>query len=463
MNFKEWCIKHKREELLKLWDYDKNLKTPEEIGYSSNNKFYFKCERGLHDSFLKTISNLTYKDREEVTKLECKKCKSFEQWCYDNNKYDYLNLWDYNKNICLPSEVDRGSGKCFYFKCPNGKHESEKYTLNNLTNYREDVGDYVSHIVCDKCSSFGQYLLDNYGSLDIWSDKNEIDPFNIGAQSNKKVFLICEDCNIEKSVTACNFYKRKKLGCSCEDKNSYPNKFVFCFLAQLNIEFEKEKVFSWAKNKRYDFYIPSLSLIIEAHGMQHYEDVGIRNDLGKEKRNDIEKEKLAIENGIKNYIQLDCRFSNIDWIKNSLCENKVILELFKIEDINWIECGNYAVKGLTKVVCNLWNKDEYDTPQKIADLLKLSPITVRKYLKYGNDLGWCNYNPSDTMNNMERKSSSLCKKIRCKELDIEFESLAECNRFMSKKIGRGFGSTSITKVCKGEKQSHNGYTFEYVK
>ena len=42
---------------------------------------------------------------------------SFAQWCLDNDHQDYLDLWDYELNDKLPSEIGAYSQKKFYFKC----------------------------------------------------------------------------------------------------------------------------------------------------------------------------------------------------------------------------------------------------------------------------------------------------------------------------------------------------------
>ena len=78
-------------------------------------------------------------------------------------------------------------------------------------------------------------------------------------------------------------------------------------------------MFPWSKAsdgmgvRRYDFYVPSLNAIIEVHGAQHYEQgfdsIGGRS-FEEERANDILKEKLAIDNGIKHYIVINALSSS---------------------------------------------------------------------------------------------------------------------------------------------------------
>ena len=43
--------------------------------------------------------------------------KSFYDWCIENGKEDWLELWDYEKNGgCTPKDVAYASNKKYYFK-----------------------------------------------------------------------------------------------------------------------------------------------------------------------------------------------------------------------------------------------------------------------------------------------------------------------------------------------------------
>ena len=90
----------------------------------------------------------------------------------------------------------------------------------------------------------------------------------------------------------------------CDDGFSYPEKFVYNFLKQLNIPVITQlnkKHFSWIGSYRYDFYLNQCDCIIETHGKQHYIDDHGMDRLLKEQENDKNKEQLARNNGIQNY------------------------------------------------------------------------------------------------------------------------------------------------------------------
>lgn len=114
---------------------------------------------------------------------------SFENWCIDNNRCDLLERWD---NEILPSSVSFKSNSKYYFKCPNGLHESQSYCLYDIT------GGKNKTVKCKKCNSFAQYIIDKYDEdyLEIiWSIKNDKSPWNFMTHSNKKVWFNCENNN----------------------------------------------------------------------------------------------------------------------------------------------------------------------------------------------------------------------------------------------------------------------------
>ena len=77
------------------------------------------------------------------------------------------------------------------------------------------------------------------------------------------------------------------------------------FLIQLDIDFISEYSPDWIDLKRYDFYIPSHSMIIETDGLQHKKDVGGYFNYDEIKNNDKLKKELAKLNGIKYYINMN--------------------------------------------------------------------------------------------------------------------------------------------------------------
>ena len=175
-------------------------------------------------------------------------------------------------------------------------------------------------------------LKDEAPNLVKYLENKENGELTIGSQ--EKVNCICPKCKESKIIPLYRLYERGFNCPNCSSKVSYPNRFIFKLLKQLNIQFETEEVFDWAKNKRYDFYILILNCIIEAHGMQHYKDSSW-STVQFQQENDALKENLALSNGIVNYIQLDCRKSNMEYIKQSILNNEKMGELFDLTKIDW--------------------------------------------------------------------------------------------------------------------------------
>ena len=249
----------------------------------------------------------------------------------------------------------------------------------------------------------------------------------------------------------------------CGDGISYPNKFVYSLLSQIGCGFESEFVFDNEKGKRYDFYISDTNSIIEVHGIQHYEDTGFGGrTLKEEQKNDRVKEKIAIKNGITNYIEIDARKAELLWIKDSILKSN-LNKLYDLSKVDWEQCHEFAVNSLIYDVCLKFEDGDSSITKKIADEFGISRTTVVKYLKMGNDFGWCNYDPDKIQSlNSTQKNKLKAKSIICLETGEEFESASECSRVSIDVFGVKLIQSKITSVCNGLSKSHKGYTFKYI-
>ncbi len=334
--------------------------------------------------------------------------------------------------------------------------------------------DYISetHLFdkrgCSICS--GKKILQGYN--DMWTTNPNLaklladpnDGYKYMQNSNKKIDWRCPNCG--------NIIKNKKismvndngLSCpKCGDGISYPEKFMFNILRQLHIGFIYQLSKSnkgWCDSYRYDFYfkINNKKYIIEVQGLQHFKESfkKIKSDrhireLKEEQENDRLKKKLAMQNGIKeeNYIAIDCRKSELDWIKNNVLESR-LNDIFDLSNIDWLQCHKFACGSLIKQACRLWNKGIYSTTQ-IGKILKLVRTTIRKYLKQGAKLGWCNYDPKEVIRkNGENlsKSNNKRRKVICLNNNKVFGSIIKASKFCNLK-----SHTSISACCRGKVKS----------
>lgn len=235
--------------------------------------------------------------------------------------------------------------------------------------------------------------------------------------SNKRALFKCPNCKYEKRMNIAVLIRNGIMCPKCSDGKSYPEKFVFSLLEQLGIDFEIEKRFDWAKNKRYDFYIPSLNCIIETHGEQHYINYGGKWDkLEVIQKNDELKYQLALSNNNKHYIALDCKKSNIEHIKNSVL-NSELNKLFDLTKIDWLKCHKFACSSRVKEACDLWNSGIKNTTN-ICKIMNMSRTAVLKYLKRGAELEWCDYNAIEVQLRNNKQNAKRNEKVLGKKCKV---------------------------------------------
>ena len=447
----------------------------EDLPNGSNVKVDVKCDcDDCNNPYLKPMTFQNYnKNIHKDGKYYCKKCSiklygkenelksklknsiSFYDWCYNNLPKEeadkIMERWDYELNIrngkiLNPKDVTYRSlgldNKGYWFKCLKHKdHGSELKHIFNFTKKQKDCLD------CKKCNS----IAITHPEYCIYLVNKE-DAYKYSYGSNKKILMKCPNCGYEKKMNL-NTLISKNFGCiRCSDNISFPEKFMFNLLEQLlNKEFKyqlSKKDFKWCNNYKYDFYIDKINCIIETHGLQHYKEGFERinslrhvKNFKETQQNDKSKEMLARDNNIKNYIIIDCRYSELEWIKNSIINSELPKLLnFKEENIDWLKCHEYACNSLVKEVCNMWNNGIKST-KEIAKLLRISIGTIIKYLKQGVKLDWCDYDPNIS------SSRAKTKKIICLTTNEIFDSIVDsCKKYNTY-------DSNIIKCCQNKVKS----------
>lgn len=201
-------------------------------------------------------------------------------------------------------------------------------------------------------------------------------------------------------ITTPNRFVRKNVRCPlCSDGVSYPEKYVGHILKSLNVEFVTQYRPTWSQGRRYDFYLPDYNMIIEAHGIQHYPTKTKRpikwKPYEEEHENDLLKFDLSVVNGVEHYVVLDCRKSELEWIKDEV-EKSILTFKFDLSTIDFRECHRYALNSLVLEAESLHRKGE--SIDSIATILRLSTETVKKYLKQAS------YFSEDGIKQVESKS-----------------------------------------------------------
>lgn len=237
--------------------------------------------------------------------------------------------------------------------------------------------------------------------------KNPDDGFKNFYGSAKTTVLKCPNCGYEKTMSF-NALTEKGFSCPlCSDGISFGEKYVGSVLRQLEVDFETQKRFSWLKNKSYDFYLPMHNMIIEVHGLQHYsKEMGNwKTTLAQQQQNDKFKQDTAIKNGITKYIIIDARRSDESYIKENIFLQ--LSDMFDLSNINWNKCLEATMTSNIKTACGLWMSGL--NVREISKNMDLSDSAIRKYLKQGAKLNWCDYFPSQEF--LLHTNNRLCYNI----------------------------------------------------
>lgn len=275
--------------------------------------------------------------------------------------------------------------------------------------------------------------------------------------SGKSIYPRCPDCGRISNVKThiYNIYRQKTITCICKDSISYPEKFIYNMLLQLSEQFKFQLTkndYKWIGKYRYDFYLVKFNTIIEVNGLQHYENSSVIE-------NDKNKKELAQRNGVK-LITIDCRYSNCEYIKNSLL-NSELSKLINLEKINWIECNNFAKKNLCKEVCKLFQNGYSVT--NLSDKYLISKNSIRRMLHVGNEIGLCHYDGKS-----ENSESSINNENNIKETKVYTSNGKYIGTYKSAKyiadnsmevFGVELKVNSIYDCCNGRIKQYKGYIF----
>ena len=353
------------------------------------------------------------------------------------------------KKPCLLNE------KWYKYKCLKCGNEDWK-AEGNLKN------GYGCNACCSQKAVLGINTIWDKARWMVGLGVSEEDAKKYVPNSTKEIEVVCPFCGRKKIKKINYIYIDKSIGCICGDSISYSEKFMYSLLEQLNVKFETQYIPKWLNSKqRYDFYLLDYNTIIETHGKQHYNYSGFNRTLEEEQKNDKIKKELALNNRIENYIVIDCRKSEIVWIKEQIL-NSDLANIIDLSNIDWLKCEEFARGNLVKEVCDYWHEhreinSEDITTTTICKVFGLGESTVRRYLKRGNRLGWCNYNgkeESDKTRKLNHKRAS--KPIYCPELNRIFTSIMDVEKELK------INHSNISNVLNGRHKTAGGYHWKRV-
>ena len=96
---------------------------------------------------------------------------------------------------------------------------------------------------------------------------------------------------------------------------------------------------------------------------------------------------------VHNYIVIDCRKSELNYIKNSIINNSKLLQVLNThsKDIDWLECDKFTSKSFMSLVCEYKNNHPELSTRDIGEIFGMARTTIQKYLQKGSELGICIY------------------------------------------------------------------------
>jgi hypothetical protein len=367
----------------------------------------------------------------------------------------WLKYYKYKCNLC---GFDCGE----YYSSKNEQYYDEYWVLESG----------IKKNSCSCCCESSNIVVENINSIITtapwlipYFPNGYTDAKKYTKTSNKSIIPICPDCECKKSKKTIigSIYRCNSIACTCSDGVSYPNKFAFKMLKELNIDFINEYSPDWIKPKAYDFYIPSLNVIIEMDGaLGHGNKVHNKDTktIEESKAIDNYKDEQAQLHGIE-VIRIDSKVSELDYIKKNILLK--LSKLFNFTNIDWLELEKYSLSNLVKIACKYKQDNLNITSTKIGEIMGYSDMSIRRWLKRGTEVGWCEYDATlekskSITNNKKLNSMPL---ICLNTLDI-FESTRDCERRCEKILGVKFYASSIGESCRKNGKPSKGFSFKYI-
>lgn len=144
-----------------------------------------------------------------------------------------------------------------------------------------------------------------------WSQKNKGTPRDYRPYSKYEFVFDCPHCDQEYSATLSSISSGKWCGCTKKKTETKIDKYLHSLLP--TIEIIRDKQWKYLNDRRPDFRIDSLRLIIEYDGEQHFEQRSNWDPPESNQKNDVEKTILSLKQGYST-IRLSYKFMlHTDW------------------------------------------------------------------------------------------------------------------------------------------------------
>jgi hypothetical protein len=309
----------------KYWS-ERNLVLPKNILKSSDKKFEFKCGNCDH-YFISAIHNIRkgswcpYCSKPAKKLCDREDCKQ----CFENSFASHpKSKWWSLKNNTSPRKIFRGTKDEYIFDCDICKHEFNASILS-ITGIHKCWCTYCSlppkslclENDCDWCfnKSFASHEKSKW-----WSKRNAKIPREVFKNAFAKYEFYCEKCD-NYFIASLNDISRKNGSTWCPICKVKSEKKLGKWLKE---EFPDTKIQykpSWCpspeteRSYSFDFFIPSINIIIELDGEQHFRQIMNWESPKRAQSKDLYKMKMAYDRKITmiripyKYVYEDFKFS----------------------------------------------------------------------------------------------------------------------------------------------------------
>lgn len=260
-------------------------------------------------------------------------------------------------------------------------------------------------------------------------------------QSNRKLLFKCstKNCEYIKTMTPSKLVRNGFSCPNCSSHISYPEKFMLAVNKHFNLGMEYQKRLP-GLNLIFDFVDYSNKIVYEIQGLQHYQETsffGGEEGFNKIKDSDNTK-RLYCEDIGWVYVEIDARYSNFHFIRNSINKCKYLPNIsHQTEEYIIKSIEDSSVYDIEKLI-KLYNVDKLTTYQ-VAKELGISQGTVCSLLD---------------KNNIKRNNNK--RSIRCVETGDIYDSLCEATR------KTGIATSHISACCNGSRKTTGGYHWEFI-
>ena len=372
--------------------------------------------RDIEDT-LYVVSNIdmnyitvSYRNNDYILSKEClKHCnlgKLFNFAVNNNYKYNVGDVLSQKVSDIIIKEQKR-----IYYK----NHSFLGYNISCLKCYN-DTDITEANLQRGQGCSFCSGKKPIIGETDLWTTHPNIcaylydksDGYKYSAYSNQKIRFICPFCHEDLGFKKISDVTLHGISCyKCGDGISYPNKFLYNLLSQLDINYIPEAGYQWCifpsfsnpnqlSHGRFDCIIEDLKLIIEmdgglGHGNRKHSKSTVSID--EQLYRDQQKELIANQYGY-DVIRIDCNYigheNRFECCKNAIL-NSNLSNIFDLSNIDWTKVDIDSQKSILFEICDLYNLGL--SSGEIASKLCLDQSTVIDYLHKGNDLNLCIFKP----------------------------------------------------------------------